>query len=675
MLRSVTWSRRTAAIIAAPSAASVIVAMLAAGPVQAGTARTSPLPGTRPTWASAARDVGSAPSRLRLTTQVYLAGDRAGLAGYAQAVTNPHSVDYRHFLTPAQVSRRFGATPGQVSAVEAWLRGSGLRARRVSQQEIDATGTVAATERAYGTRLDEYKTKTGTFRAPVRDAQVPAGVADDLLSVGGLDSRPVLMKPAGQTGPARPGIGTGKLPLSQGSDGAPYLGPTPCSQYYGQVTDTTDPEINGAHQPYAVCGYTPAQLRGAYNLLPFQTGRGVTIAITDAYGSSTIESDANTYAANHGQQPFAPGQYTQTVTPGSWTNQAGCGGGVSWATEQTLDVEAVHALAPGAAIHYYGANSCYDSDFIAVLSAIIDNHTADVISDSWGEVIASSTGNLPPSTINVYNQLFEQAATEGIEVAFSAGDCGGEDPATSCGTNDTSAEPQADFPDSDPWVTSVGGTAVEIGQYNNVERTVPWGDDAWLLNSGSWDSAGWIYGGGGGTSSPVGAFPGFAQPWYQKGVVPVSLAESLPNGQTAAQPMRVTPDVSMDADPETGFLMGQTQALPDGSVGYAENDIGGTSLASPLFAALVADGVQSHVLSRGFVNPALYRDLAFLPLLFHQVVTPSAATAPYEIVAPYDGSPAVAVQMGDDRQLVGTPGYSDAGGVGMPRFTFPGFGG
>jgi subtilase family serine protease len=639
----------------------------------AASASSTPIAGTALAWASRAAYVGQAPSASRLATQVYLAGDRAGLAAAATAVSNPKSPDYQHFLTPAQVNKEFGATAAQVAAVEAWLRGSGLSVRRVSAQEIEATGTVAQAERAYGTRLGEYKIASGTFRAPAGNASAPASVAGDVLAIDGLSNKPAVMKPASlenPTGPVGQNITGAKLPMSKGADGATFLGPTPCSAYYGQLTDRTDPKINGSAQPYAICGYTPTQIRGAYNLNALETGSGVTVAVLDAYGSPTLLADANEYATNHGGKAFASGHFTENVTPGSWTNESQCGGESAWQPEQSLDVEAVHSMAPGANVYYYGANSCADSDLLAAFTSIVDNHSADVVTDSWGEVISSSTGDLPSSVIDEYTQLFEQAALEGIEISFSAGDCGAEVPSTSCGADDTSTQPQADFPDSDPWVTSVGGTAVEIGQNNKVENVVPWGDDAWLLENGSWASYGWIYGGGGGTSGPAlgGDFTGFAQPSYQRGVVPTSLSETLPTGQKTTTPMRVTPDVSMDADPFTGFLIGYTQTLPDGSTGYAESDIGGTSLASPLFAGLVADGLQSHLLRKGFQNPALYTDYALLHTLqFRNVVSPtSAATAPYQILPAYGGTPPIAVRMGDDQLLIGQPGYSDAGGVGMP---------
>jgi subtilase family serine protease len=471
--------------------------------------------------------------------------------------------------------------------------------------------------------------------------------------------------------------------MSKDTDGSRYPVPVPCSAYWGQRIDRADPPIDGAHQPYAICGYTPQQLRGAYDLPARDTGKGVTVAITDAYGSATIAADADTYAVRHRDEPFDPGQFTQTVTPGHWTDEVPCGGPASWAGEETLDVEAVHAMAPAARIHYYGANSCQNPDFLSVLSSIIDTHSADIITSSWGGPVSAYATAVSPSVIAVFSQLFERAAAEGIEVSFAAGDCGAEDPRTACGGADASSQPQADFPSSDPWVTSVGGTAVEIGRAGTAARTVPWGDDLWTRQGHRWISAvslgyephGWYYGGGGGTSGPsTGRFAGFGQPWYQRGVVPTALAETPPTGRTTPVPMRVTPDVSMDADPQTGFLVGQTQLLPDGATGYAESGVGGTSLASPLFAGLLADSIQRHVLARGFVNPTLYLDEAFGRHVFRDVITPSAAAAPYEILPAGGGEPAIALRLGDDELLTATPGYDDATGVGMPAGLIPGLG-
>jgi hypothetical protein len=69
--------------------------------------------------------------------------------------------------------------------------------------------------------------------------------------------------------------------------------------------------------------------------------------------------------------------------------------------------------------------------------------------------------------------------------------------------------------------------------------------------------------------------------------------------------MRVEPDISMEADPATGMLEGETQTFPDGTY-YDTYRIGGTSLSTPLFAGLIARADQAAGRPLGFVNPLLY---------------------------------------------------------------------
>jgi subtilase family serine protease len=98
----------------------------------------------------------------------------------------------------------------------------------------------------------------------------------------------------------------------------------------------------------------------------------------------------------------------------------------------------------------------------------------------------------------------------------------------------------------------------------------------------------------------------YAQPSYQQGVVPDSLATSTPTGRSQT-PMRVVPDVSGLADPSTGFLVGQTTLQPDGKTyAFALSRIGGTSVACPTFAGIEADAQQAAGNPLGFANPAIY---------------------------------------------------------------------
>jgi len=665
---------RAAAVL--PTALALAGAFALGGPLNTATAAAAPaaatpLANTHPDWASKSADRGSVAAGSAVSTTVYLAGQNpAGLAAYAKAVSDPSNASYHQYLTPAQFSAAFGATPQQISAVEAWLRSSGLTVTAADEHSITASGTAAATEKAYGTKLDTYAVAGKDYRAPVQNAVVPASVGNAVLTVGGLDTMSLVMKPASlvgeQTTAAVPGLSKAPAQQSKGADGAIFLGPKPCSSYYGQLKDVKDPAFNGKKDnPYAVCGYSPAQLRGAYGVTSSHlTGAGVTVAVVDAYGSPTILQDANQYAVNHGDKPFAKGQFSETVTPKQWIDQSACGGGAAgWAPEESLDVEAVHAMAPGAKVHYFGANSCEDPELLSTFTTIVDTHAADLVSDSFGGVIYSTQGNEAPAVEAEYTQIFEQGAIEGISFAFSAGDCGAENPTTGCGAQDTSTTPQADFPSSDEYVTSVGGDSVAINSRNQVVGVTSWGTDAWELSKGKYQAQGWVYGGGGGTSDT------FAQPWYQRGVVPTKLAETLPNGTKVASPMRVSPDVSMDADPTTGFMIGMTQTLPNKKTGYAESGIGGTSLACPLFVGLQADAMQRQGgRAIGFANPVLYQKANSRAFTGVNVNGLGAGTV--NMLPAFGTYPTLVFNFGDDGLLKVTKGYNDATGIGMPSASY-----
>ena len=617
--------------------------------------------GTAPVWATASADRGQVSAGTSVDSTVYLASkDQAAMEAYAAAVATPGTSLYHKYLTASEYQSEFGTTAAQVTAVEAWLRSSGLHVVSADSHEVEVSGTAAQTDNAYDTTLHNYSVKGKTYYAPSSDAKVPASVASDVLTVDNLDNMPKLMTTNNVSTAAAEAEVTGDKPtMTKSSDGAYYIGQTPCSTYYGQAKDTTAPAENGTKDnPYVVCGYDPSQLRSAYGVAGVN-GRGVTIAIVDAYGSTDILADANEYAKNHGDPTFKSGQFLDTETPADWVDQSLCGGAAGWSPEEHIDVESAHAMATGATIHYYGANSCEDADLLASLQQIADTHSADIVSDSWGEVIYSTTGNESTSEMAAYDQTFAQDAIEGIEINFSAGDCGAEIPSTSCGTNDTSSEPQTDWPASSAWVTTVGGTSLAIGKYGNTEWNTAWGTDIFLDEGTSWSEYGWYFGGGGGTSATV------SQPWYQRGIVSNKLATTLPTGVKTSSKMRVEPDVSMDADPYTGFLVGQTQTLPDGSTGYGESAWGGTSLASPLFAGLQADAMELQGYQPvGFANPAIYA--RYGSPTYYQVTSKSPGTKVFNDFPTSTGGTNYSVDFGDTQILEATPGYNDVTGVGTP---------
>ncbi|MYW64618.1 S8 family serine peptidase [Streptomyces sp. SID8379] len=616
-----------------PLLAGALALTAPAAQADAGSSREA-LTGTKPLWATNAADQGSTANGNKVTARVYLAGrDAKGLAAYAKAVSDPSSASYGKYLSADEAQARFGATKAQVAEVTQWLKAAGLTVTGTTAHYISVSGDVAATEKAFGTQLHNYAKGTHTYRAPSGTASVPASLDGAVLTVTGLDSAPHKATKQDQLPPPD----------------AVFRNAGPFSSYYGSKTATTLPDAYGKKVPYAVKGYTGKQLRAAYGAGK-ATGKGVRVAITDAYASPTIAKDAATYAAKNGDAGYAKGQLNQ-VLPKNYTQTEECSAS-GWYGEETLDVEAVHALAPQAGITYVGAASCYDDDLLDSLQTVVDKHLADIVSNSWGDIEANQT----PELATAYDQVFQLGAVEGIGFYFSSGDNG--DNVASTGTK------QVDTPANSAWVTAVGGTALAVGKGDKYQFETGWGTlKANLAADGkSWTDFPGAYtsGAGGGTSSTV------PQPFYQKGVVPKSLA-TVNGGNN-----RVVPDISAVADPNTGFLVGQTQTLPDGSLGYDEYRIGGTSLAAPVIAGVQALAQQTRGgQAIGFANPSIYA--RYGSPLYHDVTDKPTgkdlAVARVDYANGYDAADGLLTSvrsLGKDASLKAVRGYDDVTGVGSP---------
>jgi len=293
-------------------------------------------------------------------------------------------------------------------------------------------------------------------------------------------------------------------------------------------------------------------------------------------------------------------------------------------------------MAPGADIHYYGAASCYDDDLLDSLAQIVQDDDVQIVSDSWGEVENGETAD----AVAAYEQVFMQGALEGISFLFSSGDNGDE--------LASSGIVQADYPTSDPYVTSVGGTSTAIGADGSMTFETGWGSHESTLsaNGKKWVAAGYLYGAGGGDSAL------FNQPSYQAGVAP--------------GPRRQVPDVAMDADPTTGMLVGLKQTFPDGKY-YAEYRIGGTSLASPLFAGMTALALQNAGQGAGLLNPVIYKNTAAFKDVKGKAKQAGAVRVDYANGLDSSGGLAYTVRtFNQDSSLKVAKGWDPVTGVGSP---------
>jgi subtilase family serine protease len=639
---------------------------LGAGAAPAGAARPSrtSVPGSVPRWAQPSRDRGDAASSKPVTVTVYLPLRNAAAAdALAQQVSDPASASYGQFLTPDAIAQRFGASDADMAAVSSFLRGAGLSVGDVPANNayVEASGTLAQAEAAFATNVHRYAYRGRVLDAPSTALSVPSSLDGKVLAVTGLDQSGVLTRPQNDlpgatteaTQSVRPGAGGGAPPPDA------FVNAPPCSTYFGEKTANQYPAVNGKKVPFAPCGYTPSQYQGAYGTAGLvakgNDGHGVTVAITDAYAAPTILQDANTYAQRHGQRAFRSGQFKQILPKKPFrlgfddTVDGDVCGEQGWYGEETLDVEAVHAMAPGANVLYVAGRSCDDPDLLKALNTIIEKRRADIITNSWGDI----GEDVPPDVLQAYSTTFVQAALEGIGVFFSSGDDGDD----SLDTEDGS--PAVDFPSSHPLVTAVGGTSLAVNKNNGYGFETGWATGTSTLSDDgtAWDPpfpGDFLYGGGGGVSSL------FAEPFYQRGVVPNSLARGH----------RASPDIAMDGDPQTGMLVGETQTFPDGSVRYSEYRIGGTSLSSPLYAGIEALADQAAGHPHGFANPAIYR-LAGSGVL-HDIKGRSPVPAVVRVnynnsVDASEGTTVILRSLDDEAQSLHlTPGWDNLTGVGSP---------
>ncbi len=430
---------------------------------------TVALAASRPAFVAHATDLGPAAANQRVDFEVLLAYPHASaVAAEAQAVSSPGNPQYRHFLTTAQFRARYSPSAASVAAVESWARGSGLSVASVASSRlyVEVTGTMKQAEKLVGTRLDTYRYLGKNLNEPISNYRIPAKLAGTVAGIVDLDSSGSLAQPADTLPGPPPGV---------------RYGVQPCSAYYGQIQATNKPKAYGQKWPYTICGYNAKQYEEAFGLSSSIAkgldGASVTVAIVDAYAAPTILSDANEWSSQNGIAPFTADQFAQdTPPPDGYNLEAECGP-QGWYGEETLDVESVHAMAPGANVLYVGAKNC-GGGLDKAWASVIDDHLASVETDSW---LFGPEDLVPSGQLNFFTEFLLEAANTGVTVQFSSGDDGDQ--------ADSSYGKSVDFPASDPWATGVGGTSTEIGASGQIVFQNGWSNSYSILNGHTWAPA------------------------------------------------------------------------------------------------------------------------------------------------------------------------------------------
>jgi hypothetical protein len=380
-----------------------------------------------------------------------------------------------------------------------------------------------------------------------------ASIAPDVQSIDGLSS---LAEPT-----AQPDVATGG-PQPSGS-GCP-----------AEASDST-PVGNNATAPLSF--YYPDQLATQYDFDGFyetgDEGGGQTIALVEfePYSQSDIDAYANCLGisdANVTHTDVAGGIAQNTMQSG----------------EAALDIEDLLGLAPQAKIDVYEAPA---ADAAAEWNAVVSGD-AQIVSTSWGSCEPAEEAN-ESGFMATENTDLEEAASQGQTVLAASGDSG----SSACLPSNGSSALAVEDPASQPFVTGVGGTS--LADLGTPGTETVWNDDG---TQSSQDGAG-----GGGFSNF------WEEPTYQSGVTadtPPAACGNAAGGAAASVPTgcRMVPDVSADADPDTGYPIYQAGAW---------ELVGGTSAAAPLWAAYIALANQSSGSNcaggnqrLGFLNPSLY---------------------------------------------------------------------
>jgi PKD repeat protein len=487
--------------------------------------------------------LGTLPAPTPLTLLVGLSSrDPGGLSAYEAASETPGTGVYRHFLTPAEIAARYGPTPSSLHATEQYFAEFGLRS------QLSPDGLLLTVTGASGAVAGAFGTTFDRYTS--------------------ADGRTFFSHPT-------PAHLPGSLEVA-GVYGLGNVTPfTPLVSGPALPSDVASPAAGCSAGPP---GLAPCQVSTAYDaagLIASGTdGSGERIGIVDTYdggqSQSALESDLASFDSEF-SLPTPSVSYNYPVPTGTNLNATSD----DWGVEEALDLEWAHASAPGASIAMTFAPNSGVGLYEAV-DWLVAHQLVDVLSLSWGEPdvgvynayagpCTTECNATSDGSYEVLGPVLAAAAAEGISVFVATGDCGAAD-----GTSGVST----DYPASDPSVTAVGGTDLLVNASGVYQS-----ESGWSGNSSGAASPGCQNQGGSG-----GGFSPFPRPYWQSG-----------SGVPSSPYVRAVPDVSADAGNPVAIVYASSS-----------DEVGGTSVATPIWAGFGAILDQSAGTRLGLLDPGLY---------------------------------------------------------------------
>jgi subtilase family serine protease len=603
----------------------------------------------------------------------------AALASELRAAYTQGSRGYHQWLRRGQFDARYAPPAAERAAVTRYLRSQGLTVgRAASPFLIRATGSSQRIGSAFRTSLSSYRNPRGIgYFANSAPVELPAAIAGGVLGVVGLTNT-IRTQP-------------GAVPVKQTRPASTVSrhGPPSCETPYPTRKELFTALNNGTSFPSGYgggpgcSGMTPAQVNsiyGAPHVGPRGRGAGVTAAVFEL--SDYLPSDIGTWAHTFYGSGYTPPLKNVVVDGGPLHPQCPPGdtcppaaNGFAGDFEVNGDIELMLTVAPDLSklLVYLAPNDETGQTNLDEYTAMATDDTASTVSISW----SNCENDLSAGFVQTENVIFEQMALQGQSV-FTANQ---DDGAFGCILSNGTDIPNVQDPASQPWVTGVGATSLESDNpgtsshpaYPQGAETV-WNTDNLCSDHApapSNDNQGGFFwcsdlpgGAGGGGNSQY-----WGRPFYQHGPGVNSKYSTVGNGTTQCSlasvgtPCRETPDISANGDPYTGYAeyCTGTKHMPNAFCTFTKTQpapgwfaIGGTSMSTPLWAAMTADRDSYTGWRTGNVNPLVYTLFNAAPALYFHDIT---GRGPAQKAATNNGL------------YPTTPGYDLATGIGTPDFT------
>jgi subtilase family serine protease len=612
----------------------------------------------------------SAPS---MTVEVALAPqNQAGLNSALQAIYTEGSSQYHQFLSAGQFDAQYAPSAAERSAVASYLASEGLIvASTNSPFLLSVTGSSAKVTAAFHTSLSNYVDPRGIrYFQNSRTLQVPTSIVSDIQGVVGLTNtvreHSEVIKPL-----------TGKA--AAGSSAASAS----CQTRYPTKAQLFAFVVNNKPLPFGYgggpgcSGLTPSQTNSIYGApaaSPATEGAHVNAAVFEL--SAYLPSDINTWAKTFYGPSYTPRLSNVNVDGGPLAPVCPAGDtcapaaqGYAGDIEVVADIENTLAVAKDSHVIVYNApNDETGQTELDEYTAIANQDAASTVSSSWGYC----ENDVTASFVEAENTVFEQMAFQGQSMFAASGDTG----AFGCIRGDGTTIVDTGDPQSQPWVTGVGGTSLESdnpGTNPNPGPPAAGTETVWNVRNlcsdapaapGNDKQGGYFWcaatGAAGGGSSQY-----WGRPFYQQGPGVDNSYVTHGNGTTncslaaTGTPCRQVPDISANADeftPYAEYCTGSA-ATPGSTCATAGLNgwfgIGGTSLSSPLWAAVTADRDSYRGRRTGNINPLLYYWLRTNPSRYFTDIT---GRGPRQQAATNNGL------------FPTTPGFDEATGIGTPKF-------